>query len=185
MPRRKRFKKKRKEKRPQSTTTTTSSSSTRKKKHRQDPQKPYVCYLLQSQDGRKTYVGKTNDFERRIFEHNYTDNRGAKYTRGDHWSLVAHVEGFVDNSHVMQFEWRCHHPLRSIRNQCLRKGMSNVERRLFVMRSYLEQDAFQMCRLVFPTDTTTTPTTTTTTTTTTPQPSNVKNNPIVIILDDD
>ena len=52
---------------------------------------PSFVYVLiaRNKSGRtRTYVGWTLDLERRLAEHNGKKKRGAKFTRGQAWSLV-------------------------------------------------------------------------------------------------
>ena len=69
----------------------------------------YLCYLLYNNDN-KTYIGSTNDFKRRLRQHNGELVGGAKYTtafKGEHgWSPIVKVEGFTDRCVALSFEWR-------------------------------------------------------------------------------
>ena len=69
----------------------------------------YLCYLLYNND-HKTYIGSTNDFKRRLRQHNGELVGGAKYTtafKGEHgWSPIIKVEGFSDRRVALSFEWR-------------------------------------------------------------------------------
>lgn len=72
----------------------------------------------------KTYVGVTQDFTKRLSQHNDDDKykRGAKkgqkrksrqgavYTRGRRWKPICIVSGFPDKKTALQCEWRMHHP---------------------------------------------------------------------------
>jgi len=49
-----------------------------------------------------TYVGWTNDVERRLAQHN--SGTGARSTRGRSWTLL-HVETFATRSEAMSREW--------------------------------------------------------------------------------
>ena len=67
------------------------------------------CYLLTN--GRRTYVGKTNDIGRRLRQHNGELAGGARTTRGQGpWALVWTLDGFVNERDALQFEYRLHHP---------------------------------------------------------------------------
>jgi predicted GIY-YIG superfamily endonuclease len=66
----------------------------------------YVCYIITSNDSSKTYVGITNNIERRIRQHNGELVGGAKYTKiGRPWKISALITGFDDHQQVLQFEW--------------------------------------------------------------------------------
>lgn len=62
-------------------------------------------YVLGSSDKRgfKTYVGWTNDLDRRLERHN--NGSGARTTRGRRWSLL-YVEAYASRGEAMSREWR-------------------------------------------------------------------------------
>ncbi|MDA0367685.1 MAG: GIY-YIG nuclease family protein [Proteobacteria bacterium] len=61
-------------------------------------------YVLRSTGDRptKTYVGWTNDLDKRLRTHN--DGSGARSTRGRSWELV-YVERYVNRGEAMSREW--------------------------------------------------------------------------------
>ncbi len=62
-------------------------------------------YVLGSRDraGRpRTYVGWTNDLEKRLAAHNA--GTGARSTRGRHWALL-YAERFTTRAEAMSREW--------------------------------------------------------------------------------
>ncbi len=61
-------------------------------------------YVLGTQDGGRvsTYVGWTNDLEKRLAAHN--SGKGAKSTRGRQW-VILHTESFKTRSEAMSREW--------------------------------------------------------------------------------
>lgn len=61
-------------------------------------------YLLASIEGGmpKTYVGWTNDLDKRLAAHN--NGTGAKSTRGRTW-VILHTEEFKNRSDAMSREW--------------------------------------------------------------------------------
>lgn len=65
----------------------------------------YICYCI-SNNG-KTYIGSTNNFKRRIRQHNGELVGGARYTTsiGPGWTPIIFAEGFVDRSESLSFEW--------------------------------------------------------------------------------
>lgn len=77
--------------------------SSRTKDSKAQP-KQYVVYLLQDTKSRATYIGSTNDFNRRIRQHNGEIKGGAKRTRGRQWRPILHVCGFKDRKEATSFE---------------------------------------------------------------------------------
>ncbi len=66
---------------------------------------PYLCYLIQCPTGR-CYVGMTNNFCRRLRQHNGDIKGGAKRTRNrGPWRPVVTVHGFDNKIQALQFEW--------------------------------------------------------------------------------
>lgn len=69
----------------------------------------FLCYLLCNNNSR-TYIGYTNNFKKRLRQHNGELSGGAKYTTAhkekNGWEPVAIVCGFLDNNLAMSFEWR-------------------------------------------------------------------------------
>ncbi len=61
-------------------------------------------YVLRSADAGpiKTYVGWTNDLDKRLRTHN--DGTGARSTRGRTWELV-YVERYQNRGEAMSREW--------------------------------------------------------------------------------
>jgi ribA/ribD-fused uncharacterized protein len=63
------------------------------------------CYLLESSDKRRTYIGATVDVERRLDQHNRKLAGGAKATAGRTWKRVMYVGGFPSWEDTLSFEW--------------------------------------------------------------------------------
>ena len=65
----------------------------------------YICYILKCNN--YTYNGCTNNFKRRIRQHNGEIKGGAKCTskRGP-WEPYCIITGFKDNIEALQTEWR-------------------------------------------------------------------------------
>lgn len=63
--------------------------------------KNWSCYFIASLDSNSTYIGSTNNPERRIATHNAS--RGAKYTRGETWIPIIIISGFNKRS-CLSFE---------------------------------------------------------------------------------
>jgi len=64
----------------------------------------YFVYILgcRDKDGPRTYVGWTNDPDRRLAAHN--GGTGARSTRGRTWVLL-HVEQLATKQEAMSREW--------------------------------------------------------------------------------
>lgn len=69
------------------------------------PASTWHCYLLESTDGRRTYVGATVNPARRLRQHNGEIAGGAKATKGRKWVRRFLVGGFKDERTALQFEW--------------------------------------------------------------------------------
>lgn len=65
----------------------------------------FFCYLLQSTDGRRTYIGATVDVDRRLAQHNGRKTGGARATAGRQWKRVLYVGGAPTWSAALQLEW--------------------------------------------------------------------------------
>ena len=68
---------------------------------------PSFVYVLiaRNKSGRtRTYVGWTLDLERRLAEHNGKKNGGAKFTRGQVWTLV-YAEKYRTRKRAMAREY--------------------------------------------------------------------------------
>jgi len=66
-----------------------------------------VCYCLQSEVGRRTYVGASVDVAHRLRQHNGQLSGGAKATcTGRPYKLAIVVSGFDSWREALQFEWR-------------------------------------------------------------------------------
>lgn len=74
-------------------------------------QRPFFVYLLECTDQKGTYIGATVDLDHRLRQHNAEITGGAKATsrkiqKGQKWTRVAYVTGFMDWTSALQFEWR-------------------------------------------------------------------------------
>lgn len=73
----------------------------------------YVCYCVWAKTKNNrilTYVGITNNFARRLRQHNQKIKGGARYTkRAKNWKPLFHVRGFKCKTHALQFEWAMKH----------------------------------------------------------------------------
>lgn len=72
--------------------------------------KQWVCYILKNKIEKYknyTYNGSTNDFKRRIRQHNGEIKGGAKYTRGKgEWEPYCIISGFENKIETLQAEWK-------------------------------------------------------------------------------
>ena len=92
----------------------------------------FLCYVIESANKRCTYVGITNNLQRRLRQHNGDLAGGAKYTSRDGlrpWSLVMTISGFQSHKEALQFEWAYHHT----------KGPRGLPGRLFKLRKLLNK----------------------------------------------
>ena len=66
----------------------------------------WYCYVLISLDKKHTYIGATNNIDRRLRQHNGIIKGGAKYTRN--WRPWEHlcIIGPLDKINCLRLEWR-------------------------------------------------------------------------------
>ena len=81
----------------------------------------FVCYCIQSINESRTYIGATNNFTRRIKQHNQQISGGAKATKGHQWKPIIHVTGFVDRHQLLRFEWFWKHCIKTIERGIYRR----------------------------------------------------------------
>src|SRR3569623_1261957 len=67
----------------------------------------YLCYLIAN--GRRTYVGITNNFTRRIRQHNGEIKGGARYTKSNYdpthpWRPLCMIKGIRSKGAAMSIE---------------------------------------------------------------------------------
>lgn len=66
----------------------------------------YSVYIITTKENNSYYVGMTNNFERRIRQHNRDIRGGAKFTRRyTNWYPVLIIDGFHTKQTAMQCEW--------------------------------------------------------------------------------
>jgi structure-specific endonuclease subunit SLX1 len=103
----------------------------------------WVVYCISFGAGEKTYVGATNNFQRRLRQHNGELVGGAKYTTAaiasskqtKDWKLLFIVRGFPSSQAALQFEWALkHETLRHRSERNLRR------RRILALESLLQKD---------------------------------------------
>ena len=74
----------------------------------------YIVYLLVNTCNSNTYVGITNNKDRRLRQHNGEIVGGAKATREKGiWNFYAVLTGFSDHKEALCCEWRIKHPTNS------------------------------------------------------------------------
>jgi predicted GIY-YIG superfamily endonuclease len=69
-------------------------------------EKKWYCYILQSVESNKTYVGATDNVYRRLCDHNRLNckSKGAKATKGEMWYTAAFISGFPNKIACLSFE---------------------------------------------------------------------------------
>ena len=102
-------------------------------------------------NGRKTYVGATKNFARRIRQHNQEIKGGAKYTKctPGEWRLLVRVEGFEDAKATekeawctaLSFEWHWKHARR------YKKGENPETRRMECLDLTLKKFEFELQKI--------------------------------------
>lgn len=94
-----------------------------------DTEKTYMVYCLQSTvNPRRTYVGCTNNWERRLRQHNGELVGGARYTRGNRpWAALFHVTNLTRRE-ALQLEWAIKHRRRRTRLATVEWLLKNDER---------------------------------------------------------
>jgi len=69
----------------------------------------YLCYII-SNNSSRTYIGYTNDFKKRIRQHNGEISGGAKYTTAhmcnDGWTPILLISGIENKHNALSLEWR-------------------------------------------------------------------------------
>jgi structure-specific endonuclease subunit SLX1 len=69
----------------------------------------WSCYIIENNG--YTYVGVSNNVEKRLRAHNGEIKGGAKYTtsKGPGWKHICIIHGFPTKIESMQFEWALKH----------------------------------------------------------------------------
>lgn len=99
-----------------------------------------VYCLCTATDRRRTYIGATKNFGRRLRQHNGELKGGAKYTRGRQWKPVFFVRGFETWNQTLSFEWR----LKKVRLR--QRALSPLHRRIFQLRTLLQYRPWKFMR---------------------------------------
>lgn len=80
----------------------------RAKKKRSPPEGPFVCYCIENAGS--VYTGISNNFARRLRQHNGELSGGARYTKRklvtatQRWAPMFHVRGLQTLRHALQLE---------------------------------------------------------------------------------
>ena len=93
----------------------------------------FYVYLIKNKQ--YTYVGFTNDIEKRIKRHNGLLSGGAKYTKskGSGWEYVCYITGFKNKIDALRFEWAFKHIK-------INKRISPIEKRIEALQILLNKD---------------------------------------------
>ena len=83
----------------------------------------YYVYLILSKTMNKniSYVGYTNNIEKRITLHN--NSKGAKFTKGKRWKLI-YLEKYYNKSNAMKEEYKLKKNYK-LRKQIITKYLKN------------------------------------------------------------
>lgn len=77
----------------------------------------YLVYMLHNKKNFRTYIGCTNNLDRRIRQHRCEIKGGAKYTSfhdPEAWEIDLTVMGFASKSEALSFEWHAKHNGRKV-----------------------------------------------------------------------
>ena len=97
----------------------------------------YICYILKCDNW--TYNGCTNNFKRRIRQHNGEIKGGAKCTsRRGPWAPYCIITGFQDNIEALQTEWR----IKRVEGRRRAIKYSGAEGRIKGLDKILQMDQF-------------------------------------------
>ena len=92
----------------------------------------YICYLITNNC--KTYIGSTNNFKKRIRQHNGEITGGAKYTTNfkndTDWYPIILIGGF-EKSTALSFEWRMKRSINSLGKLKPNSGIYNRIKNIF------------------------------------------------------
>ena len=68
----------------------------------------YYVYILRCKDN-SLYCGQTNNLKKRIKEHNSSNTKGAKYTKGRRTVILVYKEKYSSLSMAMKREYMIKH----------------------------------------------------------------------------
>jgi predicted GIY-YIG superfamily endonuclease len=100
-----------------------------------------TCYCIVSENNNRTYVGATNNFDKRIRQHNRELTGGAKATCGYTWRPLLLITGFDSRNELLSFEWHFKH----VKNLNIRGG---VNRRLQALEILTQQEKWKKLKIL-------------------------------------
>lgn len=110
----------------------------------------YAVYFLQTcVEPNHTYIGCTNNLQRRLRQHNCEIVGGARKTTalskhrgspegGSAWKRVCHVVGFADQIEALRFEWWW----KFVSRKKIREG-DPVKRRVLALQHLLQMERWE------------------------------------------
>jgi len=96
----------------------------------------YYVYFLEGYTG-KTYIGCTNNFNRRLRQHNGIITGGAKSTKTDQpYNPILFISGIESKIPALKLEWKLKHPYGK------KKRCYNTIKKFQGIRKVLEESNF-------------------------------------------
>jgi putative endonuclease len=96
----------------------------------------FLLYVLESKDGKRTYVGVTKNLRHRLRQHNGVISGGAKATRGRNWRVALIVKGFISNGAALSLEKSIHNKGKHMK-RIIDEGV--LERRVRCVRGLIQE----------------------------------------------
>lgn len=88
----------------------------------------WFCYILFSINPKypnSTYIGKTNDLDRRLRQHNGEIAGGARATKSKQpYDFLCKICGFETEKQALQYEWKFKHPDRKRKHNSKYSGIT-------------------------------------------------------------
>ena len=107
----------------------------------------YHCYLIYSKKFNCTYIGITDNLERRIKQHNGYLKGGAKATKkSQDWMYYIIVSGFNCKSETCSFEWLWKHQKNKYDRWT--KTSSGIKKKLSRLINLLLEDKWKHLTLI-------------------------------------
>jgi putative endonuclease len=101
----------------------------------------FCVYLLKNTTNKYTYLGITNNSQKRIRQHNGIIKGGAKYTHAfkgnGEWIYHLKIEGLT-KSQSLSIERTC----KNLRKKA--KGKTPLDKRLFVIEKYAKENNYKI-----------------------------------------
>lgn len=101
-----------------------------------NPDKNWFVYMLIHEKSTIPYIGKTNDLQRRLRQHNGEISGGAKRTHKalcnineieKKWNRVLHIKGFIDERAALHFENRFQRERRKVSSRFSSSTIVNIK----------------------------------------------------------